>query len=132
MAKRTKSPGLVVNKAAEIRRTASLLVSQGEPPRPCTIRDILGRKGIKVSSAQVSMALTDTEFAYRRNTPKRDAPRQALPDPLECVRQTSKQNLDDAEELVRKVGSIEVAIASLVALGQLKREPTQEQHHGGA
>lgn len=133
MAKRTKSPGLVVNKAAEIRRTASLLVSQGELPRPSTIRERLKRRSIVVTSQQVSMALSNTEFAYRRNTPKWESPKPVLPDPLECLRQTSRQNLEDAEEFARKIGSLEGAIASLVALGQLKREPEErEQYYGGA
>ena len=128
-----KTPGLVVNKAAEIRRAASLLVSHRELPRPSTIRELLRRRGIVVTSQQVSMALSNTEFAYRRNTPKWEGPRPVLPDPLECIRQTSRQNLDDAEELVRKVGSLKGAIASLVALGQLKREREQEpQYYGGA
>lgn len=57
-----KSPGLVANKAAEIRKVATLLASRGKTPRPKAIREHLGRKGIVVNSQQVSMALTNTEF----------------------------------------------------------------------
>lgn len=64
-----KSPGMILNKAAEIRREASLLASQGVLPRPKVVREQLGRKGITVTSQQVSMALSKTEFAYRKNQP---------------------------------------------------------------
>lgn len=129
-----KSHGFAVNKSMEIRRAAKSLVAQGRPPRPRDIILILKEAGIEVTSQQVSMALTNTEFAYRRNTPQWDRPRPALPDPLEAVRQTSPKNLSDAEEFVRKIGSLEGAIASLVALGLLKREPEEreQEYYGGA
>jgi hypothetical protein len=131
--KTEKTPGLAVNKAAEIRKAAKRMVAQGRAPSPKKIVLALEEAGIKVTSPQVSTALADTEFAYRRNTPKWESPRPVLPDPLECFRQTSRQNLEDAEKFARKIGSLEGAIASLVALGQLKREPEEREHYcGGA
>lgn len=126
-----KSPGLVVNKAAEIRRIAGLLVSQGELPRPITIRERLKRKGIVVTSQQVSMALSNTEFAYRRNTTQSARPLIVI-DPLSAVNKVSHEEIGRAGRLVKEMGSFEKALDALVAYGQLKREPTQEQHYGGA
>lgn len=63
-----KSDGWVLNKTAEIRKVAKSLVVQGKPPRPKDIRQILETKGIKVTSQQVSMSLSKTEFAYKGTT----------------------------------------------------------------
>lgn len=128
-----KSPGLVVNKAAEIRRTASLLVAEGELPRPKTIRQRLGRKGIVVTSQQVSMALANTEFAYRRIQVDQRRPRVVFPDPLDAISQVLPNEFPKAQEFAREMGSIERAIAALVALLHCKREQIEEeQHYGGA
>ena len=128
-----KSPGLVVNKAAEIRRVASLLVTEGELPRPKTIRQRLGRKGIVVTSQQVSMALANTEFAYRRIQVDQRRPPVVFPDPLDAFSQVLPNEFPKAQEFAREMGSIERAIAALVALLHCKREQTEEeQHYGGA
>lgn len=106
-----KSPGLVVNKAAEIRRTAGMLASQGVLPRPKTIREHLAREGIAVTSQHVSMALANTEFAYRRNqTPTR---------PRTDPRRDSVHDVLMAKEFLDKVGTMERALKALVALGQI-------------
>jgi hypothetical protein len=117
-----KSPGLVVNKAAEIRRTASLLVSQGELPRPSTIRERLKRKGIVVTSQQVSMALSNTEFAYRRNQIDQGRPPVLFPDPALALRQVSIEDVMEARKFVEKLGGIEKAMAALVAFRQFGGE----------
>ena len=128
-----KSPGLVVNKAAEIRRVASLLVTEGELPRPKTIRQRLGRKGIVVTSQQVSMALANTEFAYRRIQVDQRRPPVVFPDPLDAISQVCAEEFPKVKEFAREMGSIDRAIASLVALLHCKREQTEEeQHYGGA
>ena len=128
-----KSPGLVVNKAAEIRRVASLLVTEGELPRPKTIRQRLGRKGIVVTSQQVSMALANTEFAYRRIQVDQRRPPVVFPDPLDAISQVCAEEFPKVKEFAREMGSIERAIAALVALLHCKREQTEEeQHYGGA
>lgn len=128
-----KSPGLVVNKTAAIRRVAAMLVSQGKPPRPKIIKEMLETEGIKVSSAQVSMGLTDTEFAYRRNTVDQRRPQSRLPNPLDAISQVLPNEFPKAQEFAREMGSIERAIAALVALSHCKREQIEEeQHYGGA
>lgn len=131
MSGRPKSPGLVPNKAREIRRVAKTIVSQGKPPRPKTIVEVLGSRGIRVTSAQVSMALRDTEFAYRRNDTE---PRpMILPDPIAALKKIDVDDLPKAREFVRAMGSTERAIASIVAIGQFKEpEPQAEDYYGGA
>lgn len=113
-----KSPGLVVNKAAEIRRVASLLVSQGKLPRPKAIREHLGRKGIVVTSQQVSMALANTEFAYRRNQIDQRQPPVLFPEPALALSMVSIDDVFKARKFVADLGGIEKAKAALVALVQ--------------
>jgi hypothetical protein len=113
-----KSPGFVVNKTAKIRKVASELVAQGEPPRPKVIKEILEAEGIEVSSAQVSMALTDTEFAYRRNKVEWTRPQVVFPDPALALGQVSIDDVLEARKFVERLGSLEKAMAALVALGQ--------------
>jgi hypothetical protein len=113
-----KSPGFVVNKTAEIRRVASELVAQGKPPRPKVIKEILEAEKIQVSSAQVSMALTDTEFAYRRNNVEWKRPPILFPEPTLALGQVSIDDVLEARKFVERLGSLERAMAALVALGQ--------------
>jgi hypothetical protein len=103
-----KSTGLVVNKAAEIRRVASLLAAEGGLPRPKTIRERLGRKGIAVTSQQVSMALSNTEFAYRRIQTGRRRPEIEV----------SLEEVVNAKKFVEQMGSVEKAMASIAAFGR--------------
>jgi hypothetical protein len=120
--RKDKSPGLVVNKTAAIRRVAAMLVSQGKPPRPKIIREMLETEGIKVSSAQVSMGLTDTEFAYRRNTVDQRRPPVLFPEPALALSQVSIDDVAKARDFVRLIGSLPKAMAALVALGQFGGE----------
>jgi hypothetical protein len=117
-----KSPGLVVNKAAEIRRVASVLVSQGKLPRPKAVREHLGRRGIVVTSQQVSMALSNTEFAYRRNQIDQRRPSLLIPEPTLALSQVSIDDVYKAREFVSAIGSLEKAMAALVALKQFGGE----------
>ena len=117
-----KSPGLVVNKAAEIRRVASVLVFQGKLPRPKAIREHLGRKGIVVTSQQVSMALASTEFAYRRNQIDQRRPPVLFPDPTLALGQVSIDDVIKAKKFVADLGTIEKAKAALVAFVQFGGE----------
>jgi hypothetical protein len=130
--RKEKSSGLVVNKAAEIRRVASLLVSEGELPRPKTIRERLGRKGIVVTSQQVSMALSNTEFAYRRNQIDQRRSPVFFPEPTLALGQVSIDDVYKAREFVRSMGSLEKAMAALVALGQFGGEGDKTSGQGDA
>jgi hypothetical protein len=118
--RKEKAPGLVVNKAAEIRRVASALVAEGELPRPKTIRERLGRKGIVVTSQQVSMALANTEFAYRRIQVDQRHPPVVFPEPTLALSQCSLEDVLEARKFVERLGSLERAMAALVALGQFR------------
>jgi hypothetical protein len=129
--RKEKSPGLVVNKAAEIRRVASLLVSQGKLPRPKAIREHLGRKGIVVTSQQVSMALANTEFAYRRNQIEPRRPPVLFPEPTLALGQVSIEDVIKARNFAADIGTIEKAMAALVALKQFGGEGTAESQVTG-
>jgi hypothetical protein len=116
-----------VNKTLEIRRVARQMVLEGKPPRPIEIIARLKAKGIKAVSANVSTALHGTEFAFRqsRTNWERMPPAESLP-PLEDVHK--------AQEFVRNVGSLEKAMAAIVAFGLFKQkpEPEIEEYYGGA
>jgi hypothetical protein len=131
MNKNTANHAPAVNKTLEIRRAARQLVSQGKPPRPLDIMAILGRDGIKVKSSQVSTALKNTEFAFRRNRESWEWPRVSEnldPGPV------SLKELNAAEQFAKAVGGQERALAAIVALRQLKKDqPAEEdEYYGGA
>ena len=116
-----------VNKSEQIRNIATMMVAEGKPTRPREIAEILDAKGIKVTSGQVSLALKGTPMALKHPI------KLNLPDPSAALKQATLQELNKAEEFVRSIGSEEKAMVALVALGQLKREPTREQeYYGGA
>jgi|688.fasta_scaffold204983_2 hypothetical protein len=123
--RKEKSPGFVVNKTAEIRRVASQLVSQGKPPRPKLIKETLKAEGIEVTSAQVSMALTNTEFAYRRNQIDWQRPPVIYPEPALALGQVSVDDVLEARKFVERLGSLEKAMAALVALKQFGGEASK-------
>jgi hypothetical protein len=131
MTKNTAGHAPAANKAAEIRMAASRLVAQGKPPRPKDIMAILGRAGIKVKSSQVSTALADTEFAFRRNRDGWDQIRAAENLNTEPV---SLKELNAAEQFAKAVGGQERALAAIVALGRLRKEEPDgdDDYYGGA
>ena len=106
--KKHKTPGLVPNKSMEIRKAARELVSQGKTPRPRDIVAQLKAKGIVTSSQQVSMALSNTEFAYRRNQE------------AQALGQVSIEDVFKAKKFVADLGTIEKAMAALAALKKFK------------
>jgi len=114
--KKHKTPGLVPNKALEIRKVARQMVAVGKPPRPIDIVAILKKAGIAVMSAQVSTALRGTEFALR----PLKRPRSLFPDPTQALEQVSIEDVFKAREFVKEMGTLEKAAASIVALGQFK------------
>jgi len=125
-----KSKGVVVNKAAEIRRVANVLVAEGEIPRPKTIRERLGRHGLTVTSQQVSMALTNTEFAYRRNKVDQRRPRLPMPDLAESIRGVNLEELAQAKTFIGLMGGPEKAIRAVVAASHIADPPTRENNTG--
>ncbi len=129
--KKTKG---VVNKSAEIRRVASLLVAKGQHPRPKDIVTELRKKGIVVLSSQVSTALRDTDFALRQLRVDWGSPRVLFPEPALAISQVSYEELAAAKEFVSNMGGQEKAIASIVALQCLKQTPPDqaEDYYAGA
>jgi len=107
-----------VNKTAEIRKAARALVLKGMPPRPMDIKARLKKSGIEVTSPQVSTALAGTEFAFRRNREERARPRSLFPEPTLALSQVSIDDVLEARKFVERLGSLEKAMAALVALGQ--------------
>lgn len=111
-----------VNKSAEIRKAARAFVSKGMPPRPMDIVAKLRKAGIEVTSAQVSTALAGTEFAFRRNREEWVRPRPLFPEPTLALSQVSIEDVLEARKFVERLGSLERAMAALVALGQFGGE----------
>jgi hypothetical protein len=74
------------------------------------------------------MALSNTEFAYRRHATQSAHPMIVI-DPLSAVNKVSHEEIGRAGRLVKEMGSFEKALDALVAYGQLKRdaEPDQNQ-----
>ncbi|MFM7034863.1 MAG: hypothetical protein ACKOYJ_06695 [Planctomycetia bacterium] len=61
-----KKPGKDVNKSEEIRKIATSMKAEGKKPRPVTIIDALKKRGIVVSSPQISMVLKRMGFRPRK------------------------------------------------------------------
>lgn len=116
-----------VSKTDMIRNLAREMIDNGKPPRPLEVVGALKKKGIHVVGSQVSMALRGTGMEFRPRA------RPTVPDPSAALKQATLQELNKAEEFVRSIGDEEKAMVALVALRQLRREPTQEpERHGGA
>lgn len=117
-----KSLGRLVNKTEEIRNAARMLVVEGKPPRPKEIVAILKVAGITVSRSQVSTALARTEFAFRSNRDVWDRPKDITSEPALAFGQVSLDDVFEAREFAKKLGSVDRAIAALVALKQFGGE----------
>jgi hypothetical protein len=117
-----KESGSAISKSDAIRQMARELVSKGQPPRPKDIVTELRKKGIVVLSSQVSTALRDTEFALRQLRVDWDSPPVLFPEPALALRQVSIDDVNKARDFVCLIGSLEKAMAALVALGQFGGE----------
>lgn len=108
-----------VSKTAEIRKVARRMVAQGKPPRPKEIVLNLEESGIKVTGAQVSTALANTEFAFRRNRDGWERPQVLFPEPALAFQLVGLEDVQKANAFVEDLGSLERAMAALVVLQQL-------------
>ena len=106
------------NKSMEIRKAARELVSQGKTSRPSEIVARLKAKGIVTASPQVSQALRYTEFALRKPDLIGRATRSLTQ--AQALKQVSIEDVIKAREFVKEMGTLEKAVASIVALGQFK------------
>lgn len=108
----------LINKTAEIRDAARKMIEKGRPPRPVEIVDALAAKGIGVSSGQVCVALRGTEFALKEHIGPKHRPVISFPDLATAIGQVGLDDLLVAREFVQRLGGLEKAMASLVALKQ--------------
>lgn len=113
--------GPKVNKSEEIRIEARRILDAGGTPRPKTIVDLLGARGIEVVSPQVSQVLK--RLGVARRTPTKRAPGGPSPAPF-----APRSPRDDAftlpeliaaKQFVEAVGSVSRATRLLDALERL-------------
>lgn len=109
-----------VNKTLAIRQEAQRLISEGKPPRPREIIQALANRGIRVTSPQVTMACKGTGLMLKEHRAKQHEPRdEELPAFQAAISLVSLDDLIQARDFVRRLGSVDRAIASLVAFRQL-------------
>lgn len=111
-----KPPAKDLNKSAEIRKLAAGIKAKGEKPRPKTIIDMLKKRGITVSSPQVSMVLKKMGFRPRR---RRKAVDRATNHAAPGTKKPSKVKIEDlvkAKKVAAQMGGVEKALAALQAL----------------
>lgn len=113
-----------VNKSEEIRKAATALKAAGEKPRPVTIIAALGKRGIEVSSPQVSMVLKRMGFRPRRR--KKGPKAAAAPVSVNAKSVRGKSTKISVEELVAakkaisRLGGLDRALAAIEALRQFE------------
>jgi hypothetical protein len=119
-AKNPKSDASRVNKTQKIREAArKLLEKTGSRPRPKDIiRELEGEK-IAVTSPQVSQALAGTDLAFRQKRAIRKT-QADFPDPSTAIGLVSVDDLIAARDYVLTVGTLDKAIAALVAFRQFR------------
>jgi hypothetical protein len=112
----TKPAGKDVNKSEEIRKVATAMKAEGQKPRPVVIIDILKKRGIVVSSPQVSMVLKRMGLRPRKRRSSEEmaagrAGRQAA---------LSIDDLVAAKQLLAQFGGADRALAAIKALKRLE------------
>ena len=120
--KSTKDGG--VNKSEEIRKAATALKAAGEKPRPVTIIAALEKRGIEVSSPQVSMVLKRMGFRPRRRKKARTSAAGKSPlSPKGGRGKASKISIEDlvaAKKAIGRLGGLDRALAAIEALRQFE------------
>lgn len=120
-AKNPKSDVSGVNKTQKIREAArKLLEKTGSRPRPKDIITELEGEKIAVTSPQVSQALSGTDLAFRQKRATRKA-RPDFPDLSTAIGLVSVDDLIAARDYVLKVGTLDQAVAALVAFRQFRK-----------
>jgi transposase len=112
-----------VNKSEEIRKAAAALKAAGEKPRPVTIIAALGKRGIEVSSPQVSMVLKRMGFRprRRRKSGSKVASSAAAAGGKASRGKVSKISVEDlvaAKKAISRLGGLDRALAAIEALRQ--------------
>jgi hypothetical protein len=120
--KPTKDGG--VNKSEEIRKAATALKAAGEKPRPVTIIAALEKRGIEVSSPQVSMVLKRMGFRpRRRKKAAKGAASLASVNGKAGRGKASKISIEDlvaAKKAISRLGGLDRALAAIEALRQFE------------
>ena len=113
-----------VNKSEEIRKAATALKAAGEKPRPVTIIAALGKRGIEVSSPQVSMVLKRMGFRPRRRRKVAKAASGPISVSTKGVRgkatKISVEDLVAAKKAISRLGGLDRALAAIEALRQFE------------
>lgn len=113
----TKPAGKDVNKSEEIRKVATAMKADGQKPRPVVIIDILKKRGIVVSSPQVSMVLKRMGLRPRKRR---------SPEEMAASGRTGRRSaisIDDlvaAKQLLAQFGGADRALAAIKALKRLE------------
>lgn len=119
-AKPAKNGG--VNKSEEIRKAATALQAAGEKPRPVTIIATLQKRGIEVSSPQVSMVLKRMGFRPRRRKKTGAVAGSATASGSKASRgkatAISVEDLVAAKKAISRLGGLDRALAAIEALRQ--------------
>ena len=109
-----------INKSEEIRKVATGMKAEGKKPRPVVIIDTLKKKGIVVSSPQVSMVLKRMGFRPRK---RRKAGAAAVAGSngaaAKAISRAGNISIEDllaAKKLASTFGGTDRAIAALSAL----------------
>lgn len=116
---RGRRRGATVNKTQEIRALAREAIDDGLRPSPTRIAaELMRRKQIEVSGAQVSMALRGTGMEYRRKPP----PEAARPE-----NDVSVADLAAVRDFLRRIGSVEKALKSIAVYRELLADPAEDE-----
>jgi|688.fasta_scaffold800091_2 hypothetical protein len=106
-----------VNKSEEIRKIATAIKAEGKKPRPILIIEALKKRGITVSSPQVSMVLKRMGFRPRK---RRSSGEVAAKGRSTRVLAISVDDLVAAKKLVAHFGGINRALQAIEALRRLE------------
>jgi hypothetical protein len=121
-AAREQGAGRAASKSDAIRQMAREMVLKGQPPRPRDIVAALREQGIEVLSSQVSTALRETEFALRQLRVDWERPPVLFPEPAMAFQLVGLEDVQKAKKFVLEIGSLEKAMAALVAFKQFGGE----------
>jgi ribosomal protein L11 len=115
--------GADVNKSEEIRKLAAAIKEQGDNPRPVVIIAELKKRGIAVSSPQVSIVLKKMGMRPSRGRKpgrKPAAAKQVAPVAAASNAVISVDDLLAAKKVAAQMGGTERALAALAALKRIE------------
>lgn len=106
-----------LNKSEEIRKVATAMKAEGQKPRPILIIEALKKRGITVSSPQVSMVLKRMGITLGKRRPSK-----ALAGQGRSIRggAISIDDLVAAKKVVAQFGGADRALAAIEALKRLE------------